>query len=1152
MPAVLLVLALLAPSVLPAQPSGRLEKTLLWEVTGNGVAGRSYLYGTMHLQSRRVFDLSDSVLIALRSCRVFMPEADMDSLGTEMFRMLFHGDTTVDLKKLLSPERYNELDTELQASIGLPIEQARHMKPWMVAFLKQPKVSDADRPAFLDAWLGRVARLEGLRLVGLESVAEQMSTFDGLSFDDLDARSGSKDDAASLDTLVNMYAEGDLEGIARMVDGSQSDTLNEVMLTRRNHRMIGRIETMMRSEPAFVAVGAAHLVGQEGLIALLRARGYQVRPVRMVRTGLARSYVPPKRDLLWHHFADSTLGYALDVPAEPVELPFASAPGMSIGLRLSADLGAGTYYSFAGVNVSSLASGNDETLLNAMVTGMLMRKGFSLVAQHPVPVEGGAGKELEVKQDALKGGRLWARVLVRGGKAYIISATVPFAARRTEDVDRFFSSFTLLGEPTARGIAGWREITIPDGAFSVTMPGDTATSDVELPESVREVMNFHVLQNHDGSVAAGYYDFKADKEVFDDSAYLARVVDGSLPIAGPSRKVIRSVMVQGYPGMDAWAYGTNGMVLRLRTVLRGNRGYSFVAAAPPGGDTAALTRFVESVRFIEPREATWRAVAVDSLGFSALLPAIPTMVDIAGSDEASADDSPFASGHVLYARDTGSSLVYLVAATRLPRYAWLADSSFLDLQLPGFADPADSLIERSAFTVGASPVVDRIYQRARGHGLMRVRVMLVGRNAVMAVLVAPEREMRGATVDRFFRSVVPNDSTLGTELFVDRTAEILRDARSSDTAVASEARAVLKRINPSERDLPAIVALLSRPRPDDASETGMRRLLLLGLVADTDTIGQAAIAEGIAPLLPTMSAVPDLRREALNVLLAAGSDSALSAAVRDLRTPGSDTLVDEMLSGFLENAIKGTTALYPELFAGVDRLRDPVPMLRLALAWADSVPGASLAPHAGVLARAAAGVLSRVGNDADDQSAIAIAGRVLVRLPRTDSLVAVLRGLERSDNPTVHMIAIGGLLTFNEPVDGKVIGKIAADPEWRGSLHDLLVKLGKESLMPARFRAATSLAESVLHGRIGLDVTMTAAGERDDRVAGTSYRAVIFKVRFPNDQTSYPCVVYLPKSGNGIGRTAEAVIWLGQDAFSSGDIQKYVVAGRSAFEEEEE
>ena len=143
----------------------------------------------------------------------------------------------------------------------------------------------------LDVVLFQRAQQAGKRLYGLETIAEQLEVFEGLSLDDQVAllkdavEQFSGIDAMNAELLA-AYRRQDLATMlaineTAMASGDQrlAREFQRRLIVNRNHRMAERMEPYLKQGKAFVAVGALHLPGEQGLIRLLEQRGYSVRAV---------------------------------------------------------------------------------------------------------------------------------------------------------------------------------------------------------------------------------------------------------------------------------------------------------------------------------------------------------------------------------------------------------------------------------------------------------------------------------------------------------------------------------------------------------------------------------------------------------------------------------------------------------------------------------------------------------------------------------------------------------------------------------------------------------------------------------------------------------------------------------------------------------
>jgi uncharacterized protein YbaP (TraB family) len=172
---------------------------------------------------------------------------------------------------------------------GIPEVIADLMKPWAAAVALSMPAPETGR--VLDVVLFQRARQTGKSLRGLETIAEQLEVFEGLPLDDQVALlRDAVEQLAGIDAmnaeLLAAYKRQDLA--AMMAINESAMTIGDQRLAKefqhrlvvdRNHRMADRMEPYLKQGGAFVAVGALHLPGEQGLLRLLEQRGYSVSAV---------------------------------------------------------------------------------------------------------------------------------------------------------------------------------------------------------------------------------------------------------------------------------------------------------------------------------------------------------------------------------------------------------------------------------------------------------------------------------------------------------------------------------------------------------------------------------------------------------------------------------------------------------------------------------------------------------------------------------------------------------------------------------------------------------------------------------------------------------------------------------------------------------
>jgi uncharacterized protein YbaP (TraB family) len=278
---------MLSCQVLRAAPSTGPAHGLLWEVSRPGTAP-AYLFGTIHSEDPAVIALAPAVEHAFTVSRQVVLEVnlDPDAMVAGAAAMLMTDGRR--LSELIGGDLFAQAVAALRTR-GIPEAVAERMKPWAAATALSMPPPETGR--VLDVVLFERAQQAGKTLHGLETIDEQLAVFDGLSLDDQvallrDAVEQFADLDASLAELLAAYKRQDLaamlainESALASGDPRLAQEVQRRLIVDRNERMAERMEAYLRRGGAFIAVGALHLAGEQGLVRLLERRGYTVRAV---------------------------------------------------------------------------------------------------------------------------------------------------------------------------------------------------------------------------------------------------------------------------------------------------------------------------------------------------------------------------------------------------------------------------------------------------------------------------------------------------------------------------------------------------------------------------------------------------------------------------------------------------------------------------------------------------------------------------------------------------------------------------------------------------------------------------------------------------------------------------------------------------------
>lgn len=260
------------------------NNSILWEISGNGLEHKSHLYGTIHIQDKRVFQYGKTVENILKNTSIIAVEIELDNIEPmTAIQATMMKDSTLD--QLLSPEEYALLEEKYTEITGVSLATAQQLKPFFLSANIVQALVPKDFPVPLDMHFIQYGRKENKRVVGLETFTEQMNLVDMLSYSEqarmlLESLTDTVDIADMFDKLVSSYLNMETDSLVELTkDPSIPEKFMEVLLNKRNHIMAERVEPLLREGSVFCAVGAAHLFGEEGLIDLLEAKGYTLKPV---------------------------------------------------------------------------------------------------------------------------------------------------------------------------------------------------------------------------------------------------------------------------------------------------------------------------------------------------------------------------------------------------------------------------------------------------------------------------------------------------------------------------------------------------------------------------------------------------------------------------------------------------------------------------------------------------------------------------------------------------------------------------------------------------------------------------------------------------------------------------------------------------------
>jgi len=262
-------------------------RAFAWKATRGQAA--VYLVGSVHMLTTDFYPLPAALDAAFKDSDLLVEEADLNEMlsPNTQFSLLSKGMLPAgqSIDKVVSPATLALINQHTGGA--LPLEALKQFKPWFLAMTLEAmewQSAGFDASLGLDKHFFDRAQTDGKGIQGLETTDFQISLFDGLTMDQQDrflaeTLKGVDKEKASVARLTGAWKAGDAATVERMVmaDVKNDPVIYDRLLVARNRAWLPKIEALFsRPRHAFVVVGAAHLVGPDGIVALLKAKGYQL------------------------------------------------------------------------------------------------------------------------------------------------------------------------------------------------------------------------------------------------------------------------------------------------------------------------------------------------------------------------------------------------------------------------------------------------------------------------------------------------------------------------------------------------------------------------------------------------------------------------------------------------------------------------------------------------------------------------------------------------------------------------------------------------------------------------------------------------------------------------------------------------------------
>jgi uncharacterized protein YbaP (TraB family) len=1103
----LFILFLSAISISGISQKENWAKTLLWKIERSDLKKPSFLFGTMHLQDKRLFNLGDSFYYHFERAEGFAIEVDfneyMDSLLNRSFAQIEERELNEDDEKVNSKEELKIPVPDSTVFTPSPPSELKSSKYFKKYFRKirneriKRLLVYGEMPTILDAYLYGMAMKQGKWLGAVEEVKDQLNLKDelGKDLDEEDMRQPGEKMTFALDTMIRIYLAQDLNRIEEYALRNSNPKRTTVIFNNRNVKMLNSIDSLSHFRSMFYAVGAAHLPGDSGLIKLLRGKGYIVTPVLSNNTIAAEKYARDLPVLSWYQVGQADSLYTIDMPGLPGEY---NIFGDLVKMKVLVDMTTMTYY-MTGHTISQFEENKQEEVLKIMANSM-----------------GGSGKVESVKKvdrDGLKGvegiinGRdVYFRVQVLSNSNtafFLLLGNEKKAAIITADANKYFNSFKVGNRPVSSQPKDWAVFELPEKAFSVLMPGKPKKNKLFEKQSENSGWNFTAYDYTD--MAAGLYYIMQVRDIEP-----GRYLDGdSLYFSSFSQNLVKdniqklkedNTMFNGFPAfrLDALTE-KESLFYKTKSIIRGNRIYSMMALGNISKkEETGPEAFFDSFRFLEYKKAEGGLYTSEDQTFRTKAPA---KFDLVKSGE---DIDSTRTRYTCY--NPYEVISYEVLKDFISKFYWAEnDSIFFKKKAASYSSYTDSVLSYKNVQNGNLKGVEQVVQMTGSNNLKKVRLLLHGDTLYTLVTYVPSQYISNATHTDFFEQFRVANDKLPTTVFNNKAKYLLEGLQQKDSALFEEAKMYLGDASFTQKELPLLHQALLFRYPDDT--------LLYGSVASKlinvfDGLSDSSTVEFINRNYDKAQTGNDDGKAVLLNVLANYKTAYSYSVLKNLlvnKTP-EKLKVRNSIGYQVDDSLELTRTLYPEiltLLKNQDFWQD-VCDYTSELLDSNMLSSEVIRPYEKELNFIADTLLH--GTEINEEEVWLFPYQSIVNLlgyQNSPASSKLLQQFVAGKDLYLKQAAIISLLRNNEPVGTKEIEKLAASNEFRIDFYDELKRVGKESYFTSKYHTQRYFAEAELYSYGDEDYSpssMEFIGEREVLFDGEKKRMFLFKVVFSNDE----------------------------------------------------
>ncbi len=829
---------------------------LLWQITGNGLSKPSYLFGTMHVSSKMVFNLGDSFYLGIRNSDVVALELDPQLWQDQMFRFQ-KMQANLRLFSQGAPNAYvNEKSFQVEKYED-KLKAALSEEPTVInglLYRTYQQRADFEEDTYLDLYIYQTGKKLGKQATGVENYFETEKLILEATQDMMKdkKRRNTDADGESMYEIEkktqDAYRQGDLDLLDSLEHIMQSsDAYLEKFLYKRNEIQANSIDSILKKHSLFVGVGAAHLPGKRGVIELLRKKGYMLRPISIQDRDASQ-----RDDIDKVKVPVSFSSFSSDDGCFTVKLPGKLYKREDDRFNDSwqyADMSNGAYYMVTRVSTYNNFIGQGQETVLKKIDSLLYENVPGKIISKKIIFKNGY-KGYDITNKTRRGDIQRYNIFVTPFETLVfkISGTGTYADG--DEANRFFGSIDIK----RNSANGWSDFQPQQGGFKVKLPqapfirknvagfdgvprweyeaNDSINGDAYLIFK-KSIQNYHFLEEDSFNVS-----------MMEESFRLSDYIDKDQTIS------TKYSVYNGRPQMDAQYRLKDGSYLKAKCLIKGAHYYVLAARSKTNKNFSA---FFDSFSFQPFFYSSFKNYVDTFINVRVSTPVIPdidentrTIFEKSTSEEflnAVSDNNNYwpRNKAALFNDDSTGEAVY-ISVEPYPKYYYPKDSATFWKDEVNEKRIREKLIIKSkqAFSLSDSAYGYKYIFSDTGSSRLICSWVFVKGNRFYRIVSLNDSVEKSDFVNRFYKSIKPLEKNSGESVFTNKLDIFFNDFYSKDSAINKKAKAAIANVYFGPKGVPRLLQAIQtlQYNEKDYFDTKSKLINELGFITDSSVLAQ--------------------------------------------------------------------------------------------------------------------------------------------------------------------------------------------------------------------------------------------------------------------------------------------------------------------------